>query len=154
MIKMAVVTDAVIIQTLVNDYAKNGEMLSLSLNEVYERLYEFILWVEDGKTVGVCALHPTWADIAEIRSLAVMPEFSRKKIGTKLVNFMLGRAKEMGFKKVFALTYREDFFKTIGFEVTNIENLPKKIWTDCLKCVKYPDCDETAVIIDLYKGSI
>lgn len=151
MIRYAKVDDATIIQSLVNNFAKNGEMLSLSLNDVYEKLYEFILWIENNEAVGVCALHPTWADIAEIRSLAVRPDFSRKKIGTKLVEFMLERAKNMGFEKVFALTYRQDFFLNIGFKVTDIENLPKKIWTDCLKCVKYPDCDETAVIIDLCK---
>ena len=61
----------------------------------------------------------------------------------------LKRAKEMGFTKVFALTYRQDFFESCGFKKTEIDSLPKKIWTDCLKCPKYPDCDETAVIIEI-----
>lgn len=149
MIRNAKVSDSKIIQKLVNSYAKKGEMLSLCLNEVYERLYEFILWEENGEIIGVCALHPMWGDMAEIRSLAVQPEFSNRGIGKKMVIHLLNRAREMGFLRVFALTYRQAFFEKIGFKVTDIENLPKKIWTDCLKCVKYPDCDETAVIIDL-----
>ncbi len=151
MIRNAKVSDASVIQSLVNSYAKNGEMLSLSLNDIYERIYEFVLWIENNEAVGVCALHSTWGDMAEIRSLAVKPEYLRKGIGGKLVNNLLERAKDMGFTKVFALTYRQDFFMSLGFLITDIENLPKKIWTDCLKCVKYPDCDETAVIIDLSK---
>lgn len=149
MIRCAKVSDSATIQTLVNSYAKKGEMLSLSLNDVYERLYEFVLWTENQEVVGVCALHPMWGDMAEIRSLAVKPEFSNKGIGSQLVGYLLDRAKEMGFSKVFALTYRQSFFEKNGFKVTDIEHLPKKIWTDCLKCVKYPDCDETAVIINL-----
>ena len=149
MIRNAKVADSGDIQILVNSYAKKGEMLSLSLNEIYERLYEFVLWIENGEPVGVCALHPMWGDMAEIRSLAVKSEFSGKGIGYKLVQHLLDRAREMGFSKVFALTYRQGFFEKSGFTLTSIEGLPKKIWTDCLKCVKYPDCDETAVIIDL-----
>lgn len=149
MIRYAKVADSNSIKDTVNRYAKKGEMLSLSINEVYERLYEFAVWEEEGAIVGVCALHPMWGDVAEIRSLAVDPDYVRKGIGFALVDFMLKRAKEHGFKSVFALTYRQSFFEKSGFTVTDIENLPKKIWTDCLKCVKYPNCDETAVIIKL-----
>ena len=149
MIRYAKVGDSKNIQNIVNMYAKQGQMLQISLNEVFEKLYEFALWEENGKIAGVCALHPMWGDMAEIRSLAVTPEKTRSGIGKNLVKFMLQRAKELGFKKVFALTYSKEFFEKCGFHETDIECLPKKIWTDCLKCVKYPDCDETAVIIDI-----
>ena len=69
-----------------------------------------------------------------------------------MVEYSLKRAKETGFKKVFALTYMQNFFENCGFKVTELDSLPKKIWTDCLKCPKYPDCDETAVIIDIHVG--
>lgn len=146
MIRYAKVGDSRVVRNIVNLYASQGQMLQVSLNEVFERLYEFAVWDEDGEIVGVCALHPMWEDVAEIRSLAVIPEYARKGIGKKLVDFMLKRAAELGFKKVFALTYRQDFFEKCGFVETTIESLPKKIWTDCMKCVKYPDCDEVAVI--------
>lgn len=149
MIRYAKVGDAKMIRDIVNQYATQGQMLRVSLNEVFERLYEFAVWEESEGILGVCALHPMWDDVAEIRSLAVVPEASGKGIGRKLVKFMLERGAEVGFKKVFALTYRKEFFEKCGFTVTDIETLPKKIWTDCMKCFKYPDCDETAVIIEV-----
>ncbi len=149
MIRTAKVSDSKIIQQLVNKYAKQGEMLNLSLNEIFERLYEFVLWEENGEVIGVAALHPMWEDVAEVRSLAIDDKARGKGVGKALVLFLLDRAREMGFNKVFALTYKEEFFRKCGFEVTSVETLPKKIWTDCLKCVKYPNCDETAVIINV-----
>lgn len=149
MIRHAKIYDASTIQQIVNKYAKNGEMLQVSLNDIYEKIFEFILFEEDGIIKGVCALHPTWSDTAEIRSLAVIEEYKRQKIGYSLVNYSLKWAKEIGFTKIFALTYRQDFFESCGFIKTEIDSLPKKIWTDCLKCPKYPDCDETAVIINI-----
>lgn len=149
MIRYAVINDAPVIQKIVNQYAKKGEMLLISLNEIYEKIYEFYVWEDEEGVKGVCALHPTWNDTAEIRSLAVADKYKRQGIGTKLVKASLKRAEELGFQKVFALTYRQDFFESCGFVKTDIDSLPKKIWTDCLKCPKYPDCDETAVIINI-----
>ncbi|MDE7170166.1 MAG: N-acetyltransferase [Mucispirillum sp.] len=149
MIRYAHISDAASIQSLVNRYAAKGKMLQISLNEIYEKIYEFVLWDEDDTIKGVCALHPTWSDMAEIRSLAVEPDFTRNGIGKALVSFSLERAVAMGFTKVFALTYMQPFFEACGFRKTDLDSLPKKVWTDCLKCPKYPACDETAVIIDL-----
>lgn len=149
MIRKAKIHDAKQIQQIVNKYAKNGEMLQVSLNDIYEKILEFIVFEEDGIIKGVCALHPTWSDSAEIRSLAVVDEYKRQKIGYSLVEYSLKWAKEVGFEKIFALTYRQDFFESCGFRKTEIDSLPKKIWTDCLKCPKYPECDETAVIIEI-----
>ncbi len=149
MIRNAVMKDAPVIQKLVNKYAGKGEMLQISLNEIYEKIYEFIVYEENNNIKGVCAVHPTWNDTAEIRSLAVMEEYKRQKIGYTLVMKGIEKARTIGFTKVFALTYRKDFFEKCGFQVVDINSLPKKIWTDCLKCPKYPDCDETAVIIEI-----
>ncbi|MDR2870646.1 MAG: N-acetyltransferase [Deferribacteraceae bacterium] len=148
-LEKATMKDAPIIQELVNQFARKGQMLLISKNEIYEHLFEYLLCKVDGEAVGVCALRPVWEDKAEIRSLAVAPEHHRNGIGLAMIEKQLERARKYGFKQVFALTYREDFFKEAGFSLTTLEALPKKIWTDCLKCVKYPDCDETAVIIDL-----
>lgn len=149
MIRHAKIFDAPIIQQIVNSYAKKGEMLQVSLNDIYEKILEFIVYEESGIIKGVCALHPTWSDTAEIRSLAVVEEYKRQKIGYSLVDYSLKWGKQIGFIKIFALTYRQDFFERCGFKKTEIDSLPKKIWTDCLKCPKYPDCDETAVIIEI-----
>lgn len=149
MIKQAKMSDAPIIQQIVNQYAKSGQMLQISRNEIYEKIYEFILWQDSEAVKGVCALHPTWSDTAEIRSLAVVEQYKRQGIGKDMVEYSLKRAKEFGFTKVFALTYMQKFFESCGFKTIDLDKLPKKIWTDCLKCPKYPDCDETAVIIEI-----
>lgn len=149
MIRPAVITDASAIQKLVNAYASKGEMLLLSKNEVYERIYAYFIYEDEGRIKGVCALQPMWEDAAEIRSLAVAADVAKNGIGRKLVKAQLERAKNMGFQKVFALTYVPGFFEKLGFTLTSIDLLPKKVWTDCLKCVKYPDCDETAMIKDI-----
>lgn len=149
MIREANLEDALKIQELINIYASNGEMLSLSYNKVSERILEFVVWEENSEIIGCCALHPSWEFLTEIRSLAVSKKAKGKGIGRKLVEDCLETAKRIKAKKVFALTYQVEFFKKLGFEVTKKENLPQKIWADCVKCVKFPDCDEIAVIMDL-----
>ncbi|MDR2884425.1 MAG: N-acetyltransferase [Deferribacteraceae bacterium] len=146
MIRAATIKDAKSIQTVVNAFATKGQMLVLSVNDVYEKIFEYFVYEVDGAIVGVCALHPTWEDIAEIRSLAVNSNYQKHGIGRQLVASQLDRAREMGFEKVFTLTYQEEFFSKLGFGVVTKDVLPKKMWTDCLKCVKYPDCDEIAML--------
>jgi amino-acid N-acetyltransferase len=141
--------DANSIQLLVNSFAGRGQMLMLSKNEIYEKIFEFMVYEKDGEVAGVCALHPMWEDLAEIRSLAVSEKIHKCGIGGSLVSAQLERAKEFGLCKVFTLTYMENFFSKQGFNIISKEELPKKIWTDCLKCVKFPDCDEIAMIKEL-----
>ena len=149
MIRNAIISDARAIQSLVNEYAKKGDMIHLSLNDIYERILEFIVYEYDNQIIGCCALHPTWEDLAEIRSLAVDANFHGRDIGFNMVKHNLERAKKIAIKKVFALTNKPAFFEKLGFTLIDKEKLPKKIWTDCLKCIKFPACDELAVIIEL-----
>lgn len=149
MIRTATISDAKAIQHVVNAFASKGQMLQLSMNEIYEKIFEYFVYEINGNIVGVCALHPTWSDIAEIRSLAVDARHQKSGIGRALVEKQLDRARNMGFERVFTMTYQEHFFSKVGFVVMSKEELPKKMWTDCLKCVKYPDCDETAMLIEL-----
>jgi amino-acid N-acetyltransferase len=149
-IRRALITDASNIQILVNSFAASGFMLTLSRNDVYERIMEFAVCESTvAELLGVCSLHPTWSDIAEIRSLAVSEKYQRFKIGSSLVSHHLEQAKCLGFERVFTLTYKTQFFSSLGFTVIDKDKLPKKMWTDCLKCIKYPNCDETAMIIKL-----
>ncbi len=124
-------------------------MLARSLNELYEGIRDFVIYEEDGTIKGVCAIRILWEDLAEIRSLAVKEEFQKSGIGRVLVQKCLKDAKNLGIKKVFALTYQPGFFKKLGFKDIDKSKLPQKIWGDCLKCPKFPECDEHAVIIYL-----
>ena len=148
-IRRAVISDAKIIHKLVNDYAYKEQLLPRSLNNIYECLRDFFIYEDDQAIKGVCALKIVWEDLAEIRSLVVVDEFQCKGIGSELVKQCLKDAAYLGVQKVFALTYRVDFFKRLGFEDINKNKLPQKIWGDCLNCHKFPDCDENAVVIEI-----
>lgn len=149
MIRKANLADVKAIQALVNQYADTGQMLPRTLNELYENMRDFSVCEEQGALVGVCALHISWDGLAEIRSLAVQRDRVKKGIGTTLVRQCLAEAGSLGVKRVFVLTYQEGFFRKLGFTDVDKKELPHKIWTDCLNCVKFPNCDESALIIDL-----
>lgn len=149
MIRKANITDVKAIQSIVNQYADSGQMLPRTLNEVYEQLRDFHVFEENGALIGVCALHVSWDGIAEIRSLAVRQDRTKRGIGSELVRRCLAEAAELLVERVFVLTYQDGFFKKIGFTAVDKKELPHKIWTDCLNCIKFPDCDESALIMTI-----
>lgn len=152
-IRKAVVADIKPIQKIVNEFARKEEMLPRALNELYESIRDFFVYDYEGVIVGVCALRVLWEDLAEVRSLAVQKEYQHLGIGQALVAKCLKEARTLGIKRVFALTYHTVFFKKIGFVDADKAKLPQKIWGDCLKCHKFPECDENAVIINILRGS-
>jgi amino-acid N-acetyltransferase len=149
MIRPARVDDVPALQKLINYYAQKEEMLSLSLHEIYEFLRDFSVYEKQGRIAGGCALHISWQDLAEIRSLAVDEGFLGQGIGTQLLKYKLQEARELGVSRVFALTYKPQFFQKQGFHVVDKSELPHKIWADCIKCVKFPDCKEIAMVCQL-----
>lgn len=148
-IRKAKIKDAEEIQFLINEYAKLGLMLPRTIHSIYENIRDFWVYEENGKVLGVCALTVFWENLAEVRSLAVSPQYTRKGIGSSLVKTALKEAQELGINRVFTLTYQVEFFKKLGFRVIDKELLPQKIWRDCINCVKFPNCDETAMEIIL-----
>lgn len=151
MIRKARIADVKPIQLIINEYADQGQMLPRSLNELYENLRDFSVFEDHDGIAGVCALHISWDGLAEVRSLAVRKDRIGNGIGAGLVNHCLREAKDLGAERVFVLTYQEVFFKKLGFTQIDKKELPHKIWTDCLNCVKFPNCDETALIITLHQ---
>jgi amino-acid N-acetyltransferase len=149
MIRKAKLKDVKEIQQLIKLYSTRGEMLPRSLSELYDNVRDFFVSIQNRRIVGICALHVCWEDLAEIRSLAVEEEVRRKGIGAQLAKACLEESKELGVKRVFALTFQPDFFERLGFKRVDKSVLPHKIWTDCLKCVKFPDCDEIAFVKEL-----
>lgn len=147
--RKARINDVRAIQALVNVYAEQGQMLPRSLNELYENLRDFWIHEDSEGIAGVCALHVSWDGIAEIRSLAVRKSSTGQGIGASLVQECLREAVALGASRVFVLTYQEGFFRKLGFGPVDKKELPHKIWTDCLNCVKFPNCDESSLIITL-----
>jgi amino-acid N-acetyltransferase len=148
-IRKARIADLKQVHRLVNEFAKREQMIPRSLNELYETVRDFIVCEADRNICGVCALHIMWEDLAEIRSLAVDKKYQKMGIGKTLVKQCLKEARSLGIKKIFALTYHPEFFKKIGFGDIDKASLPQKIWGDCVRCPRFPECDEHAVIINL-----
>jgi amino-acid N-acetyltransferase len=151
-IRRAVVGDVKAIHRIINHYADQGLLLPRSLSEFYDHLRDFFVLENDYERHsihGVCGLGICWEDLAEIKSLAVSEEQQGKGFGSQLVEACLEDARSLGLKRAFTLTYIPDFFASLGFKEIEKPSLPHKIWADCLKCPKFPHCDETALMIDL-----
>ena len=150
MIRKATMKDVRFIHGLLADYGKQGLLIPRSLNSVYESLRDFLIAQDDGgRAVGCCALKICWDNLVEVRSLAVLPGAEGRGWGGKLVEACLSEAITLGFGQVFTLTYQPGFFERFGFKEVDKSNLPQKIWADCINCVSFPDCDETAMLLDL-----
>lgn len=150
-IRKATITDVPYIHRLLNFYASQNLLLARSLSELYDHLRDYFV-LEDDKgqgIVGVCGLGICWEDLAEIRSLAIKDVYKGQKGGERLVEACLEEAAALGIKKVFVLTYIPEFFEQFGFTLVDKSVLPHKVWADCLKCPKFPDCDEIALVRDL-----
>ena len=131
---------------LVNIYAAQGEMLPRSRNTLYENLRDMVVAEEEGRVIGVGALHIMWDRLAEGRMMAIAPEHTRQGIGAEIVQLLLNEGDVLGIEKVFTLTYKPDFFRKLGFIRISREELPQKVWKECIDCPKYPNCDEIAMI--------
>lgn len=151
MLRKARTSDVRIIQEILNHYASQGKLLPRSLSELYTHLRDTFVWVDEetGQVVGCCSLHIVWEDLAEVRSLAVREKHRKLGIGRLLVEACLQEAEQLGIPRVFVLTYETGFFKHMGFSQVDKNIFPQKIWADCLHCPKFPECDETALLLEL-----
>jgi len=131
---------------LIQHYASQGLMLRRPLMMLYEGVRDMVVAVDGTRVVGTGCLHVLWHDLAEVRSLAVDPACSRQGIGRNLVEFMLREAQEINIARVFTLTYQQGFFEKCGFTVVSKEQMPQKVWKECVYCDKFHCCDETAMI--------
>ncbi len=142
----AKISDVKSMHKLINHYADKDEMLPRSLSELYENIRDYYVIRRGKKVIGCAALHVCWDDLAEIKSSAVDKKYIRQGIGTILVEACLQEARELGISTVFALSYKPTFFKKFGFAIIDKNELPQKVWGECFRCSKFPNCDETALI--------
>ena len=153
MIRNAHMGDIKKIYKMLQHFADKDLLLGRSLSSLYDQLRDFSVFVENDprdpngeKLVGVCALHICWENLAEIRSLAVIDEYHGKGVGRQLVDKALKEADSYGITRVFTLTYQPVFFRKLGFKDVDKSELPHKVWSDCINCSKFPDCNEEALI--------
>ena len=153
MLRKATIDDIEKIYKLINDFAAKNVMLPRSLSELYENIRDLFVFIQDDTLVGCAALHIFWKDLAEIKSVAVLETTQRKGIGRKLVRVCIREARKLHIAKMFVLTYVPEFFEKCGFRKVEKETLPHKIWSECVKCHKFPDCGEVPLILELNKNN-
>jgi len=148
-IRNARVEDVGSIHTLISYYAEVDKMLFRSMADIYENLQIFKVAQDNDRVVGCCALKVIWADLAEIKSLAIEQTYFGKGVGKALVSACLEEARNLGLKKIFTLTLVPEFFEKIGFTRADKKTFPMKVWSDCAQCPKQDHCDETALVVEL-----
>ena len=131
---------------LVNYFADRGEMLARPLSEMYENIRDYFVIRQGERVLACAALHVKWSDLAEVKSLAVAEDKQKQGFGDQLVVVCLNEAKELGIPTVFCLTYKPAFFERLGFSQVDKMELPQKVWTECYRCPKFPNCEEVALI--------
>ena len=145
-IEKACIRDVSQMHHLINYFADKDEMLARPLSEIYENIRDYFVVREGDEVIACVALHVMWEDLAEIKSLAVAENSQQQGIGNELVKACLDEAKELGLSTIFCLTYKPSFFERVGFSQIDKMELPHKVWTECFRCPKFPNCDEVALI--------
>ena len=148
-VEKAKIQDVPQIHRLINYFADRDQMLARSLSEIYENIRDYFVVKQGEQVVACAALHVSWSDLAEIKSVAVAEDSQKQGSGTQLIEACLKEAKELGIATVFCLTYQPGFFEKFGLSQIDKMELPRKIWTECYRCPKFPNCDEIALICNL-----
>ena len=148
-VEKARITDVPSMHKLINFFAERGEMLPRPLSEIYEGIRDYFVIRDEGVLVGCAALHVNWSDLAEIRSVAVSEDHQKKGVGYRLIKACLKEAVELGLPTVFCLTYKPGFFEKLEFHRVDKMELPQKVWNECYRCAKFPNCDEVAMVTRL-----
>lgn len=145
-VEKARISDVIQMHQMITYFADKDEMLARPLSEIYENIRDYFV-VRDGERIIACAaLHVMWSDLAEIKSVAVAEPSQRQGIGQQLIDSCLKEAARLGMPTVFCLTYKPGFFEKFGFTQIDKMELPHKVWTECYRCPKFPNCDEIALI--------
>ena len=152
-VEKARISDVTQMHKLINYFADKDEMLARPLSEIYENIRDYFVIKQGEQVIACAALHIMWSDLAEIKSVAVAEDSQRQGIGDQLVEACLREAKELGIATVFCLTYKPAFFEKLGFSQVDKMELPHKVWSECYRCPKFPNCDEVALIHHLEAGT-
>ena len=148
-VEKARIQDVPQIHRLINYFADKGEMLPRPLSEIYENIRDYFVIRKGEQVIACAALHVMWSDLAEIKSVAVAEDSHRQGIGARLMEACLKEVKGLGIPTVFCLTYKPAFFEKFNFSQIDKMELPRKVWTECYRCPKFPDCGEVALIYQL-----
>lgn len=149
-IREAAITDVPQIHDLLDAYARLGNVLPRPFNELYRHLRDFFVVDIDGTIAACGALEIFTEDLGEVRSLVVGEDYTGHGLGKHLVQRIVDEARQIGLRRIMALTYVPEFFHAMEFRTVLKDTLPEKVWGICVKCYKFNNCDETAVLLDLW----
>jgi amino-acid N-acetyltransferase len=150
MIRKAKINEVPEIRRFLVEFSRDGGILPRTLADLYGQLRDYYVYRQDhGPILGIAALHICWAGLGEIRSVAVAPNHRGQRIASRLVETCLQEARTIGLSEIFLLTLVPEFFQRFGFQVVSREELLPIVWADCVNCVKFPDCDEVPMLLDL-----
>ncbi len=150
MIRKAKIYEVPEIRRFLGTFSQDGGILPRTLADLYGQLRDYYVYREDqGPLLGIGALHVCWAGLGEIRSVAVSPAHQGRGIASRIVETCLAEAQAIGLSEIFLLTLAPEFFQRFGFRVVSREDLLPIVWADCVNCVKFPDCDEVPMLLDL-----
>jgi amino-acid N-acetyltransferase len=153
MIRKAKIHEVPEIRRFLAKFSQDGGILPRTLADLYGQLRDYYVYREDhGPILGIGALHICWAGLGEIRSVAVLPTHRGRGIASRIVKTCLAEAQAIGLSELFLLTLTPEFFQRFGFRVVSREDLLPIVWADCVNCVKFPDCDEVPMLLDLNAG--
>jgi len=148
-VRPAAIGDVPAIHHLLEIYAAKGNLLPRTMSELYRHLRDFFVVEKDNQVVACGALEIFTEDLGEVRSLVVDESHEGRGLGRLLVQRIETEARAIGLRRLMALTYVPAFFHKLGFQTVPMDTLPEKVWSVCVKCYKYNQCDETAVLMDL-----
>ena len=159
----AQIRDVEEILELVNGFAASNLMLPRGPQYLYENIRDFVIASDPNvpvysmtetrevlNLIVACgSLHVLWEDIAEVRALAIHPDYQHLGLGSKLVEYMKKEARLLGIHRLFTFTMTEEFFSLLGFKKIKRKELPPKVWGECSRCPKYFRCDEVGMVLEL-----
>ena len=148
-IRKARVSDVENLLELVNGFAAQNLMLPRGPQYIFENIRDYAVIVDDRRIVACGSLHVLWNDMAEIRSMAIHPDYQKRGLGRRLADFLTEEAKQLRIKSIFTFTLSEDFFARLGFTRKLRDELPPKVWGECSRCPKYFKCDEVGMVLEI-----
>jgi amino-acid N-acetyltransferase len=162
-IQKAAIRDVEEMLELINLYASSNLMLPRGPQYLYENIRDFVIAADCSAPVyslidshkelhlivACASMHVLWHDVAEIRALAIHPNYQHRGIGRNLVKVLIEEARLLGIKCLVTFTLTEGFFAKLGFIPKDRADLPSKVWGECSRCPKYFRCDEIAMALEL-----
>ena len=151
-IQRAALTDVPTIHALITPYADRNDMLHRPMSELYENIRDYLVIKQGDELLACASVHVLWSDLAEVKAVAVKEEYQSHGLGKMLMNRCFDDAREMGLATVFVLTHKMDYYAQFGFQQIDVMSLPRKVWGECLRCPKFPNCNEYAMVYHLRPG--